>query len=76
MHTSYITVGISMVLPGVHLFHFTVFETCLKWNLNQNTKLFIHENAFEAVVCKMVAIYPRGEELIQLIIMSELINVI
>ena len=35
----------------------------LQWNSNQNTKLFIHENAFENVVCKMAAILSRGEEL-------------
>ena len=28
----------------------------LQWNLNRNTKLFIQENAFENVVCKMAAI--------------------
>ena len=35
----------------------------LKWNFNRNTKLFIHENAFEDVICKMVAILSRGDEL-------------
>ena len=33
----------------------------LQWNLNRNTKLFIHENAFENVVCEMTAILSRGE---------------
>ena len=32
----------------------------LQWNLNQNTKLFIHENAFENVVCELAAILSRG----------------
>ena len=35
----------------------------LHWNSNHDTKLFIHENAFEIVVCKMaaiLAILPRG----------------
>ena len=32
-----------------------------KRNLNQNTKLFIHENAFENVIYEMVAILSRGE---------------
>ena len=32
------------------------------WNLNQNTKYFIHENAPENV-CKMAAILSRGDEL-------------
>ena len=32
----------------------------LQWNFNQNAKLFIHKNAFENVVCQMVAILSRG----------------
>ena len=32
-------------------------------NSNRNTKLFIHENAFETVVCEMAAILFRGGEL-------------
>ena len=32
----------------------------LQWNLNQNSKIFIEENAFESVVCEMVAILFRG----------------
>ena len=35
----------------------------LQWNLNQNTKLVIHENAFENVVCEMAAILSWGDEL-------------
>ena len=31
-----------------------------QWNFKQNTKFFIHENAFENIVCKMVAILSRG----------------
>ena len=31
-----------------------------QWNFNQNTKFFIHENAFENIVCEMVAILSRG----------------
>ena len=31
----------------------------LQWNYNQNTKLFIHENAFETILCEMAAILPR-----------------
>ena len=30
---------------------------------NQNTKLFLHENAYENIVCEMVAILSRGGEL-------------
>ena len=33
----------------------------LRWNFNQNTKLFIHENASENFVCKMTDILSRGE---------------
>ena len=32
----------------------------LQWNFNQNTKLFIHENACENIVCEMAAILSRG----------------
>ena len=32
----------------------------LLWNFNQNTKLFVHENAFENIVYEMVVILPRG----------------
>ena len=31
----------------------------LQWNFNQNTKLFIDENASENIVCKMAAILSR-----------------
>ena len=31
----------------------------LQWNSNQNTSLFIQENAFENVVCEMAAILSR-----------------
>ena len=32
----------------------------VQWNLNQNTKVFIHENAYENIVCEMAAILCRG----------------
>ena len=32
----------------------------LQWNFNQNTKLFIQENASENIVCEMAAIFSRG----------------
>ena len=38
----------------------------LQWDLNQNTKLLIHENAFEVVIREMVAICPGKDELIAL----------
>ena len=31
----------------------------LRWNFYQNTKLFIHENTFENIVCEMAAILFR-----------------
>ena len=36
----------------------------LQWNSNQDTKFFIHENAFENAVCEMAAILSRGDDLI------------
>ena len=30
----------------------------LQWNFNRNSNIFIQENAFESVACKMVAILP------------------
>ena len=35
----------------------------LQWNSTHNTKFFIHENAFENVVCEMVVILSRGGKL-------------
>ena len=35
----------------------------LQWHFNQNTNLFIHENAFESRVCEMAAILSWGHEL-------------
>ena len=32
----------------------------LQWNFNRNTKLFIHENASENIVCEMAAILSMG----------------
>ena len=40
----------------------------LQWSLNQNTKLFIRENALENVVCEKMAILSRGDELMTRII--------
>ena len=36
----------------------------LQWNSNQNTKVFIHKNAFQYVVSKMVAILFRQRDII------------
>ena len=32
-----------------------------QWNFNQNTKLFIHEDASKNIVCEMVAIVSEEE---------------
>ena len=32
----------------------------LQWNFNQNIKLFIHENAYEKIVCETAAILSMG----------------
>ena len=37
----------------------------IQWNFHQNTKLFIHKNASENIVCEMAAIVSRGDELIK-----------
>ena len=52
-------------MPNHYLNQFWVIVNRILWNklqrnLNRNTKLFIHENAFESVVCKMAAILSRG----------------
>ena len=36
----------------------------LSWKFNHNTKLFIHENASENIVCEMAASCPGGDELL------------
>ena len=33
----------------------------LQWNFNRNSNIFIQENAFESVVCEMVAILSRPQ---------------
>ena len=37
----------------------------LKWNYNNNTKLFIHENASENIVCEMEPFCPGGYKLME-----------
>ena len=36
------------------------FRNNRQWNVNQNTKLFIHENASENIVCEMAAFLSKG----------------
>ena len=33
----------------------------IQWNLKQNSSIFIHENAFEDVVCRMAAILSQSQ---------------
>ena len=35
------------------------FKNKVRWNFNQNTSIFIHEN----IVCEMVAIFSGGDQL-------------
>ena len=42
----------------------------LQWNLNQNTWLFIHQNASEDAVCKMAAILSRGRRWVKACVFS------
>ena len=42
------------------LFVYWTLGNKFQWILNRNTKVFIHENAFKNVVCKMAAILSRG----------------
>ena len=37
-----------------------ILRNNLHWNFNQNTKLFIHKNASETIVCEMAAMSSRG----------------
>ena len=37
-----------------------ILRNKLKWNFNENTKFFIHENAPEIIVYEMAAILSRG----------------
>ena len=46
--------------PMLGYCQFTPLGTNFSENFNQNTKLFIHENASENVVCEMSAILFRG----------------
>ena len=39
------------------------WRNALQWNSQQNSNLFIHEYAFENVVCEMAAISSRWDEL-------------
>ena len=46
--------------PTVVFFVNCTIRNKLQWNFNQNTKLFIHENAYENIVCEMAPILFRG----------------
>ena len=42
----------------------------LQWFFSQKSKLFIHKNASENIVCKMAVIYPGRDELIICVVNS------
>ena len=47
----------------------------LQWDF-QNTKHFIHQNAYENVVCEVAVILPRGDELIIVIVHNDILHVL
>ena len=46
--------------PTLGYCHYWILMNNLQWNFNQYTKLFIHENASEDILCEVVAILSRG----------------
>ena len=42
------------------------FGNKIHWNSNQNTKLFIHEDASEYIICEMATILSRGDQLMHM----------
>ena len=46
----------------------------LQWDINQNTKLFIHKNVFEKVVCEMETILFRGRRVKTAVLTPLLLN--
>ena len=52
-------------MPSHYLNQYCLIVNCtfrnkLQWNFNQNTKLSIHENAYENIFCEKAAILSRG----------------
>ena len=55
---------VTFLLPSLYLNQCWVIvnwtlRNKFQWNFNQNTKLFIHENASQNIVCEIMAILPR-----------------
>ena len=48
-----------------------ILRNKLRWNLDQNTKLFIHKNASENIVCETAAIFSRGRWVKQRILLTK-----
>ena len=46
-----------------------------QWQFNQNTKLFIHENASEIMVCEIVAILSAIDELRRRMVLRILVKI-
>ena len=57
---SRISMNINVLLPSRPIVNWTL-RNKLRWNFNQTTKLFIHENASENIVCEKAAILSRGK---------------
>ena len=57
--------GLSPISAPSHYLNqcWSIVNWTLMNNFNQNTKLFIHDNASEYIVCEMAAILSRGDEL-------------
>ena len=49
--------------PTIGYWQLNPYEKKFIRNFKQNTKLFIHENASENIVCEMAVILSRGDEL-------------
>ena len=54
--------GIADLWLVVIMLHKSCLNT-LQWNLNQYTKRFFYENAYENVDCEMASILSRGDRL-------------
>ena len=44
-----------------------MFRNKFQWNYNQNSNIFVQENAFENVICKMAAILPQCQAVKQVL---------
>ena len=47
---------------GLNVFEQTGLVNSIRWNQNQNMKLYFQENVFEYIVCKMLSILFRAND--------------